>query len=493
MRCFTAALATETNTFSPIATSRKTFEDRFYYPPGTHPDRPTGVTGPLWAARRRAREKGWTVIEGTCTSAQPSGTTVRKAYEDLRDEILGQLRAALPVDIVLMGLHGAMVADGYDDCEGDILARIRAIVGSDVPVGVELDPHCHLTAKRLRSADVIICFKEFPHTDFVERGEELADIVEAMALKKVKPVASVFDCRMINSFPTSRQPMRGFVDRITAMEGRDGILSISVAHGFPYGDVPEMGTKVLVVTDDRKAAGDALAAKLGRELWDLRNEVRPPFLSIDAALDRASALNDGLVVLADPADNAGGGAPSDSTFVLKRMLERGIRDAAIGGFWDPVAVRLCFDAGEGASFQLRFGGKVGPASGDPIDARVTVTKLVPDFRTTYQGTVSRMGDAAAIEVDGIAVALIANRQQAKSVDLFTGLGIDLAKRRMVVVKSTNHFFAEFGPIAAEVLYIDAPGAIPRDFTKIPYARVRRPIWPLDADPWVSDQDRTSDR
>ena len=484
MKCFTASFGTETNTFSPMLTSKQNFLEDFYAGPGQHPDRPTLCTGPLWAARQRVKSKGWTVVEGSSSFAQPAGMLVRRDYEELRDEILEQLKAALPVDIVLMGLHGAMVADGYDDCEGDILARIRDIVGPGVPIGVELDPHCHLTKKRVAAADVIICFKEFPHTDFVERGEELADIVEAMWLKQVKPVMSVFDCRMINSFPTSRQPMRGFVDRISAMEGKDGILSISVAHCFPYADVPELGTRVLVITDDRKEFGDQLAEKLGRELWDLRNEVRPPFLSIDEALDRGVARNQGTVVIADPADNAGGGAASDSTYVLKRMMERGITDAALGPIWDPIAVRMCFNAGEGTRFQLRFGGKIAATSGDPIDAMVTVTKLVRNATQTFGKALSNVGDAAAIDVNGIAVVLIDNRTQALGSDLFTNLGIDLAARRIVVVKSTNHFFASFSKVAEEVLYMDAPGPLPRDFLRLPYTRVERPKWPLDANPWA---------
>ncbi|BBK30525.1 microcystin degradation protein MlrC [Stella humosa] len=485
MKCFTASFGTETNTFSPMLTSRQSFEEDFYAPPGQHPDRPTLCTGPLWAARQRIASKGWTVVEGSCSFAQPAGILVRKDYEAMRDEILEQLKAALPVDIVLMGLHGAMVADGYDDCEGDILARIREIVGPKVPVGCELDPHCHLTEKRVAAADVIICFKEFPHTDFVERGEELADLIEAMALGRVKPVQSVFDCRMVNSFPTSREPMRSFVDRIMAMEGKDGILSISIAHCFPYADVPEMGTRVLVVTDDQKAKGDALAEKLGRELWDLRNEVRPPFLSIDEALDKASARNDGLVVIADPSDNAGGGAAGDSTYVLKRMMERGITDAAFGPIWDPVAVRMCFNAGEGTRFQLRFGGKMAATSGDPIDAMVTVTKLVRNATQTFGKALSNIGDAAAIEVDGIAIVLIDNRTQALGSDLFSNLGIDLATKRLCVVKSTNHFYASFSKVAQEVLYMDAPGPLPRDFLRLPYTRVQRPKWPMDADPWAA--------
>ncbi len=129
MRIFTAALATETNTFSPICIDRRAFEESLYAPPGEHPDTPTLCTAPITVGRRVCREKGWTLIEGTAAWADPAGLINRQAYESLRDEILDQLTAALPVDAVVMGLHGAMVADGYLDPEGDLLARIRAIVG----------------------------------------------------------------------------------------------------------------------------------------------------------------------------------------------------------------------------------------------------------------------------------------------------------------------------------------------------------------------------
>jgi microcystin degradation protein MlrC len=294
---------------------------------------------------------------------------------------------------------------------------------------------------------------------------------------------SVFDMRMINGFPTSRQPMRGFVDRIMAMEGKDGILSISVAHCFPFADVPELGSKVLVITDGQPEKGAALAEKLGRELWDLRDELRPPSVSIDEALDRGVARNQGTVVIADPSDNPGGGAGGDSTFILRRMMERGITEAALGPVWDPIAVRMCFNAGEGTRFALRFGGKVAPTSGDPIDATVTVMKLVRGAQQTFGKAMSNVGDAAAIDVGGIAVVLVTNRIQALGTDLFTNLGIDLAERRIAVVKSTNHFFAAFGPIAEEVLYTSAPGPLPRDVRTLPYTKIPRPIWPLDPDPW----------
>ena len=161
----------------------------------------------------------------------------------LRDEILDQLQAALPVDAVILGLHGAMVAQGYDDCEGDLLERVRAIVGPDVVIAAELDPHSHLTPSAWRRRTSLAYFLEFPHTDFYERGEHVVELGLAAARGEIKPVISTFDCRMIAVLPTSREPMRSFVDRIKALHGKDGVLSVSVIHGFMAADVPEMGTQ----------------------------------------------------------------------------------------------------------------------------------------------------------------------------------------------------------------------------------------------------------
>ena len=149
MRIFAATLATETNTFSPLPTSLDSYKEGVYLRPGEHPtDAPRMCTAPLFVARRRAKADGFTLIEGSCFAASPAGTTNRADYETMRDEILGQAKAAMPLDAVLLGLHGAMVAFGYDDVEGDIIERVRAIVGETCVIGVELDPHCHLTLKR---------------------------------------------------------------------------------------------------------------------------------------------------------------------------------------------------------------------------------------------------------------------------------------------------------------------------------------------------------
>ena len=270
MRVFTASLATETNTFAPMPTGLASFREAGYYPAGQHPSHMTFFAGPLWAARQRARERGWTVIEGLVAGAQPSGVTTRLAWETLRDELLADLRKALPVDMVVLGLHGAMVADGCDDCEGALLEAVRGSVGPGVVVGAELDPHNHLTETMVSNADLLISFKEYPHTDVLERAFELVDLCEAHVQRRVRPVAAVVDCKMIAMIHTTREPARSFVDRLQALEGKDGVLSVSLTHGFPWGDVPDMGTKVLVYTDGDAAKAQALARRLADELIALR-------------------------------------------------------------------------------------------------------------------------------------------------------------------------------------------------------------------------------
>lgn len=482
MRLFAATLATETNTFSPLPTSIEGYKEGVWLRPGEHPsDAPRMCTATLFVARQRAAKENFTLIEGSCFAASPAGTTNRADYETMRDEILDQLRAALPLDGVLLGLHGAMVAHGYDDVEGDITERARQIVGPNTVIGVELDPHCHLTLKRLKNADLTILYKEFPHTDVVDRAEDLLTLVLRTIRKEIKPTQALYDARQIGSYPTTLPLMRAFVDRMSAMEGKDGILSISIGHCFPYADVPEMGGRILVITDNNKPQADKLATEIGEEFVAMRGRTAPDYLEVDEAITAGLAANAYPVVMADPADNAGGGAPSDNTTILKRLIERNVQDAALGPIWDPIAVRLCFDAGLGATFNLRFGGKIGPTSNTPVDAQVTVIGLARDCYQSFGPAQAELGDCAAIRIGGVEVVLETKRNQALGLELFRNVGIEPTEKKLVVVKSTNHFMAAYGPIAKKVLYIDADGPIPRDYRKIPYTRIQRPIWPLDAE------------
>ncbi|MEO1019802.1 MAG: M81 family metallopeptidase, partial [Pseudomonadota bacterium] len=352
-RIFTAALATEINTFAPLPVDLQSFEDQLLARPGEHPDRPTTVTGPLYVLRQTAKERSWEIIEGTAASAPPGGPVNRQTYEFLRDEILGQLKAALPLDAVVLGLHGAMVAHGYDDCEGDLLQRARAIVGPDVLIAAEFDPHCHWTREMTEALDIAVLYKEFPHVDSLERAQELVTLVERTLKGEIKPELAVYDCRMIDVLPTSREPMKGFLAKMFEVERDDPkILNVSVAHGFRAADVPEMGTKVVVTVDGDHAHGHDLAKNLARELFGNHGKSMPPLLTPEAAIAQAMRSSNRPVVLVDTWGNPGGGVPGDNTVLLKAMLQAGVEDAAFATIWDPIAVRICHAAGEGATLQL---------------------------------------------------------------------------------------------------------------------------------------------
>lgn len=484
MRVFTAALATETNTFSPIAVDRKAFEASLYARPGEHPETPTLCTAPITVGREVCAREGWTLIEGSASWADPAGLVNRETFEELRDEILEQVRAALPLDGVVLGLHGAMVAQGYDDPEGDLLARIREIVGPDVLVCAELDPHSHLTAKRAQAADFFVYFKEFPHTDFVDRARDLWDIAVRTLKGEIKPVMNVFDCRMIDVFPTSKDPMRGFVDRLFALEKSEpGLLSLSVVHGFMAGDVPEMGTKLVAVTDNRPELGAALAEKLGRELFALRGTFMVKQVDEKEAVAAAMAAAQGPVVIADVWDNPGGGTAGDATVILAELMARGATDVAVGTIWDPVAVQICLAAGEGAQIPLRFGAKSAPFTGDPIDRLVTVKGLRRNAEMRFGESYAPFGDAAWIHFDGIDVILNSTRAQSFDPSLFSVMGIDPTARKILLIKSTNHFYDSFSRIAAQIIYCSAGKPYPNQPAETPYRKAPQTIWPMVENPW----------
>ncbi len=479
-KVFCAALGTETNTFSPMPTSMDSFKSNEYFPAGTYPDRSGFYGAPLCVARRRAAEFGWQVQQGLITSAPPGGITTRATYEALRDELLNDLQQALPVDMVLLSLHGAMVADGYDDCEGDILARVRQMVGPQAIIGAELDLHAHLTRQMVEQANVLVLFKEYPHTDILERAEELVDVCARALEQQVRPVPALVDCDMIVPIHTTREPGKRIVQHLQSFEGRNGVLTVSLAHGFATGDVPEMGTRVLVYTDGDAAGAQALARQLADELIAQRDTLQVPYRSIDEAIDEALAFNGGPVVLADRPDNPGSGAPGDSTFVLRRLIERGVQNAALGPLWDPVAVRIAFDVQPGATLPMRIGGKIGPLSGDPVDALCTVKALVPDLIMTGLGNAPvPMGDAALVNVGGVDVVLTTLRNQAMNTDLFSQLGCDITTKKIVVVKSAQHFHASFSKVAAHIIYVGGQGVATPEWHTLSYNKIKRPKWPID--------------
>ena len=403
----------------------------------------------------------------------------------LRETLLEDLAAALPVDLVLLNLHGAMVAADCDDCEGDLLERVRRRVGPDVVVGAELDLHCHLTERMVAAATALILYKEYPHTDVEDRAAELYRLCRAAAEGRVQPAMALVDCRMLGVWRTSSPPVRALIERMHALEEQDGVLSVSFCHGFPWADVPDVGARTLVIADGDRSRAAKFATDLAAEIWTCRDACRNHLLTIEEGVAAALTPVDGVTVLADVSDNAGGGAASDATFLLSALRLAGVKGVLYGCFWDPLAVRLCQEAGEGASIDLRLGGKVGPLSGDPVDLPVRVRQIVEEAHQTFGDGRQQMGTAVLLEAEGIDLVVNTIRTQTFHPDAFTQFGIDLSGYRTVGVKSAQHFHAGFAPIARRIFYVAGPGTVSPDFACLPVPRSGRPLWPQVEDPFAA--------
>ena len=410
-RVYIGALGTKTNQFVPFPTGLRGYQEHGIWRGDATKAKPTDSTAPVHVWRREAETRGWTVIEGLSTFAAPSGTTVRSVYEGFRDEILAGVKAAMPLDAVLINVHGAMVADGYGDCEGDLLSRIRAIVGSKVAIGAEFDLHCHLSKLMLDSADVLVGYKEYPHTDTMERAEELFAIIADTVEGKVKPVMARYDCRMIAQYRTSVPPINEFVVRMKSLEGKDGILSVSLSHGFSFADVEDVGTRTLVVADGDTAKAEKLAKQLGEGAVG-----QPRALRHEVPLDRRG---DGPRRLAQSGP-AGTGRPRRQSglgragrFDLRAQGSRRTPDRAdavrcdVGsdGFPDRRRGR------RGRAIRMRLGGKSGAVSGDPVDIDVTVKKIARDVFQPYGPVMSPLGDMALLSSEHVDIAICTRRNQ----------------------------------------------------------------------------------
>ena len=485
MRFFVAMLAHETNTFSSIPTDRALFEahDLRYGGEILEAFRDTGTClGGMIDASTRG---GVTLVPSLAAAASPAGRVTKAFYAEARDRLLADLRAAGPLDGVLLDLHGAMVVEGVDDGEGDLLRAVRATVGP-LPIAVTLDFHANVTRAMVETATLLHGYKTYPHVDMEARGREatarLADVVAG----RLRPTVAYRQPPMLPPIAgqlTTRGPMRRLYDRAAALERRPGVISVSVFAGFPLADIHDAGLSIYVVTNGDQALADAVADELATAAWAMRREFLHTALPVRDAVARALALDGRPVVLADIADNTGGGAAGDTTEILRELLRVGARPATVACVWDPEAARVCVQAGAGATVTLPVGGKVDPGHGAPVTVTGRVRTL-SDGRFVYKGPMmrnveGRLGATAVLDVNDVKIILISHRRQTLDPEMIRFVGIDPLAEKILVVKSSVHYRAAFEPIARAILEVDAPGLSSSNLGRFAFTRVRRPIFPLD--------------
>lgn len=485
MRFFIGMLAHETNTFSSIPTDRRQFEAYALRYGGelleAYRDTNTCLGGMISAAAAH----DIALAPSLAATASPAGRVTKEFYAEARDRLLADLRTAGPLDGVLLDLHGAMVIEGIDDGEGDLLRAVRALVGA-VPIAVTLDFHANVTRAMVETATLLHGYKTYPHVDMDARGREATERLREVVAGRLRPRVAFRQPPLLPPIAgqlTARGPMRRLYDLADAMERRPGVVSISVFAGFPLADIHDAGLSIYVVTNGDQALADALADELADTAWTHRREFLHSAVPVAEAVARALAARERPVVLADIADNTGGGAGGDTTGILRELLRVAATDATVACIWDPDAAAACVAAGTGTTLTLPVGGKVDPSHGAPLSLTGRV-RAVSDGRFVYKGPMLRglagnLGPTAVLEVGGVKIVLITHRRQTIDPEMLRFVGIEPTREHILVVKSTIHYRAAFEPLAREIIEVDAPGLSSSNLARFAFAHVRRPIFPLD--------------
>ena len=355
-----------------------------------------------------------------------------------------------------------------------------------MPIGVTLDFHANVTAEMVRHATLLHGYKTYPHVDMAERGREAAVRVADVLARKIRPAVAFRQPPLlppIASQLTARGPMRRLYDLADAMERDPRVISVSVFAGFPLADIHDAGLSIYVATNDDAPLAAKLAEELETVAWDHRREFVHRATPVREAVAEALALDVRPVVLADIADNTGGGAAGDGTEILRELLRVQAPSATVACLWDPEAAAACTRAGVGATLTLDVGGKVDDRHGVPVTMRARVAAL-SDGAFVHKGPMlrglpGRLGPTAVLQTGGVKVILISHRWQTLDPEMIRLVGIDPRAERILVVKSSIHYRAAFEPLAARIIEVDAPGLSSSSLDRFSFTRVRRPIFPLD--------------
>ncbi len=506
MRIAIGAFMYEANSFSPVQTTLADFAagtlvrgaamlDYFR-------DTNTEVAGFLHSC---ATIPDSAVIPLLAADANPAGLVQAATYIALRDELLDRLARAQrtgPLDVVLLALHGAMVADGEDDPEGAILAAVRARVGPTALIAASLDLHANVTARMAAAADVLVGYRTYPHVDQRRTGERAAVPALAAAQGGPRPRTVVQKVPLIvpaETMQTTHGPMHELRAEADWLEAEGAALAVSVFGMQPWLDLPEAGCSVVVVGTEA-AEAHAHARRLARQFWQRRTAFDVPLVSPDAAVQRALAAQRGPVLLVDSADSTSSGAPGDSITVLQALLDAGCgrvvadvsdTDLCLVPLVDPPAAAAAQAAAGGEMLTLAVGGGVDPARGASVEVTGRIECLT-DGRfmrkgPAYTGLTTDAGPSAVLAIGAIRLLLLSRAVPTSDPEIYRAARLEPATARIVVVKSPNLFRAAYGPFAQDIILLDTPGVSSPNLHSFAWQRIGRHIYPLDDFSWDPDQ------
>lgn len=489
-RILIAGYQHETNTFAPSLADWAAFQTGENFPAYVRGQamvqQLTGLNIPIGGFIDAARREGWQLVPSAWAGATPSSYVTRDAFERISAAVLEDVRAALVqgLDGVYLDLHGAAVAEQADDSEGELIARIRALVGPRVPIVASLDLHANVTQRMLALSDGLVAYRTYPHIDMADTGERAAQLLREHLRTGHKADTQARRLPFLiplNAQSTWMSPAREVYEELAAIEAQTGCM-LSFCMGFPASDFAECGPVVW------GHGGSALqAVQRLYERASAPQQWRPDFLPAHEAVQQALAVaaqHQAPVVIADTQDNPGAGGDSNTTGMLHALLQQGAGrqwpgQVALGLLYDPEAARKAHEAGVGAVLELALGKAVptftGQTSDPPLQGRFVVRALGEDVceikGPMMTGVKVRIGPCACLEIDGVLIAVASGKMQMLDRELFRAVGIQPEQMKLLVVKSSNHFRADFTPIASRVLVAKAAGPMAADPGDLPWQKL----------------------
>lgn len=419
-------------------------------------------------------------------SATPAGPLRYEDYRKIVDEIKKGIKNAEAFDGVLLALHGAMVAENTPEAEGTLLKEVKELVGN-TPVIVTLDLHGLISEMIVENCDAIFGYDTNPHVDMYERGGEAAETIIKTIRGELKPTLAHRKLPMLP--PTINQrtaegPMVKLLKTARLMEQQPGALNVCLFPAFPYADVKRVGSAVVAVTDNNPDLAQRLADKVGSQMWSLREDFLKPLTPIKEAVQKAIHSANGPIVLADVADNPGGGAPGDGTEILRELLKKKAKNVGVACIKDPEAVEEAIKIGVKGTLSMKIGAKTDRFHGEPVMVSGVIRTITDGLfihKAMAVGVPADIGRTVVIDVDGVEIILTEKSHAPNDPEIYRRNGIEPTDKKILVLKSRGHFRAAYEPFSTEVIEVDAPGLTTPNLNWFTYHNIPRPIWPFDLD------------
>ena len=478
MRIAAGGFLHETNTFSPVKATLADFATPDAWPGIIRGEEiapaVAGLNLPMAGFLAESVALGHEILPLIWASAAPSGPVTELAFEAIAAEMVNRLAAAGPVDALFLDLHGAMVTEHLQDGDGALLVRLRDALGSAIPIVAVLDFHANVTGAMVDAADLLVAYRTYPHVDMDETGRRAARLIGSVPPGLHKAFRKLPYLVPLHWQSTLAEPMAGLMRLAETLEARPGILSVSFAAGFAMADIAESGP-ALVVSGTDPAAVDQAAEELEQAALAAEKQFAGELLTPADAAFRAIAAP-GPVILADTQDNPGAGGTADTVGILRALVEAGAENAVVAVLCDAEAAAAAHAAGIGATIRLTLGSKAGVPREPGLAGRYVVEALGDgQFTGTgpfYLGCRMQLGPMALLRINGVRVIVSSRRQQAADRAMFHHVGLDPAAAKILALKSSVHFRADFGALSERIWIVAAPGENTANPNQLTYRHLR---------------------